>query len=230
MRNFYRVLSLAVFAVTTLAAWAAVPFKTTSIVDGKFAANTTWYTMQIGTSQHIISDNAGASKISLTKVLTDMSDADLWCFVGDDTNGYKIYNKQAGPTKVLAAPTTMSGTTGANSYPVLKEKDNLPSGYTSVWRFMDSSSLGSTDVAYAYMYEDGLVANKVNNRDGRLAFWTGGQDAGSTLRVLYVSSTTGIDYVKYNSASDAVYDLQGRKLEEAQNGIYIIDGEKKLVK
>ena len=35
MRNFYRVLSLAVFAVTTLAAWAAAPFKTTSIVDGK---------------------------------------------------------------------------------------------------------------------------------------------------------------------------------------------------
>ena len=200
-------------------------------MNGEFAGEIPWHTIQIGQQGYVLADNGSASYIALNNTNLDTENpAQLWCFTGNEEVGYQIYNKQAGPTKVLAAPTTMSGTTGANSYPVLKEKDNLPSGYTSVWRFMDSSSLGSTDVAYAYMYEDGLDANKVNNRDGRLAFWTGGQDAGSTLRVLYVSSTTGIDYVKYNYASDAVYDLQGRKLEEAQNGIYIIDGEKKLVK
>ena len=156
--------------------------------------------------------------------------AQLWCFTGNEEEGYQIYNKQAGPTKVLAAPTTMSGTTGANSYPVLMDKDNLPSGYTAVWRFMDSKDLGSSDVAYAYMYEDGIIANKVNNRDNKLAFWTGGQDSGSTLQIRYVSSTTGFDFVNFNAAPAAVYDLQGRKLETAQNGIYIIDGEKRLVK
>ena len=206
-------------------------YATTKIVNGEFAGEIPWHTIQIGQQGYVLADNGSASYIALNNTNLDTENpAQLWCFTGNEEVGYQIYNKQAGPTKVLAAPTTMSGTTGANSYPVLKEKDNLPSEYTSVWRFMDSSSLGSTDVAYAYMYEDGLDANKVNNRDGRLAFWTGGQDAGSTLRVLYVSSTTGIDYVKYNSAFDAVYDLQGRKLEEAQNGIYIIDGEKKLVK
>ena len=146
MRNFYRVLSLAVFAVTTLAAWAAVPFKTTSIVDGKFAANTTWYTMQIGTNQHIISDNAGASKISLTKVMTDMSDADLWCFVGDDTNGYKIYNKQAGTGKVLASSSSMKamagyGGTGGSTYPTMQDASNLPSGYVGTWDIRKSDKL-----------------------------------------------------------------------------------------
>jgi hypothetical protein len=154
----------------------------------------------------------------------------LWCFTGNEEDGYYIYNKQAGPTKVLAAPTTMMGTTGANSYPVLKDKNNLPSGYTAVWRFMDSRDLGSTDVAYAYMYEDGYVANKVNNRDNKLAFWNGGQDTGSTLRILYVSSTTGIEDVDAVDAPDAIYDLQGRRMQNAQNGIYIIDGEKKYVK
>jgi hypothetical protein len=95
---------------------------------------------------------------------------------------------------------------------------------------MDSRDLGSTDVAYAYMYEDGYVANKVNNRDNKLAFWNGGQDGGSTLRILYVSSTTGIEDVDAVDAPDAIYDLQGRRMQNAQNGIYIIDGEKKYVK
>ena len=155
----------------------------------------------------------------------------MWCFTGNEEDGYYIYNKQAGPTKVLAAPTAMLGSTGANSYPVLKEKDNLPTGYTAVWRFMDSNSLGSTDVAYAYMYEDGYVANKVNNRDNKLAFWNGGQDSGSTLQIRYATSTTDIAELKgENGKVKTVYDLQGRKMAKTEKGIYIVDGEKVLVK
>ena len=156
--------------------------------------------------------------------------AHLWCFTGNEEIGYQIYNKQAGATKVLAAPIQMMGSTGAGSYPVLKEKDNLPEGYIAVWRFMDSRDLGSTDVAYAYMYEDGYISNKVNNRDNKLAFWNGGQDAGSTLRILYVETTTSIDELNVENGVNAVYDLQGRRLQEAAKGINIVDGEKVLVK
>ena len=206
-------------------------YSTTKVENGDFVGEIPWYTIQIGQQGYVLADNGNASYIALGNVDLDAENpAQLWCFTGNEEEGYQIYNKQAGPTKVLAAPTTMSGTTGANSYPVMKEKDNLPSGYTAVWRFMDSNSLGSTDVAYAYMYEDGIVANKVNNRDNKLAFWTGGQDAGSTLQIRYVSSTTCVDFVNYNFAPVAVYDLQGRKLEEVKNGICIIDGEKKFVK
>ena len=91
---------------------------------------------------------------------------------------------------------------------------------------MDSSSLGSTDVAYAYMYEDGYISNKVNNRDNKLAFWTGGQDAGSTLRILYVDATTSIDELNVENDVNAVYDLQGRRVENPTKGIYIKDGKK----
>jgi hypothetical protein len=188
--------------------------------------------MQIGQDGYVLSDNGNASYIALENTEVDTENpAQLWCFTGNEEIGYQIYNKQAGATKVLAAPTAMSGTTGGGSYPVLKDKNNLPTGYTAVWRFMDSRDLGSTDVAYAYMYEDGYISNKVNNRDNKLAFWTGGQDSGSTLRILYVETTTDIVEVKGEYGKvNAIYDLQGRQMAETEKGIYIVDGEKVLVK
>lgn len=97
---------------------------------------------------------------------------------------------QAGGTKVLAAPTTMKGNTGNASYPTLQPVDNLPAGYTDLWKFADSDDLGSTSVAHAYMYEVGYESHKVNNRDSRLAFWNGGADAGSTLQIYFAKTTT----------------------------------------
>ncbi len=207
-------------------------YQTTKVENGEFVGQIPWYTIQIGQQGYVLKDNGSANYIALDDTELDSGDpSQLWCFTGNEEEGYHIYNKQAGATKVLAAPTTMSGTTGGASFPVLKEKDNLPSGYTAVWRFMDSSSLGSTDVAYAYMYEDGYIANKVNNRDNKLAFWTGGQDAGSTLQIRYVETTTSIDgLIVEDGNAEAVYDLQGRKVNVATDGIYIVDGEKVLVK
>ena len=207
-------------------------YETTKVENGEFVGQIPWYTIQIGQQGYVLKNNGTASYITLNDTELDIADsAQLWCFTGNEEEGYNIYNKQTGATKVLAAPTTMSGSTGANSYPVLKDKDNLPSGYTAVWRFMDSSSLGSTDVAYAYMYEDGYIANKVNNRDNRLAFWTGGQDSGSTLQIRYVETTTDIAEVKgENSSTKAVYDLQGRKIAKVEKGIYIKDGKTVYVK
>ena len=206
-------------------------YATTKVENGQFVGEIPWHSIQIGQDGYVLADNGSASYIALNNTNLDTENpAQLWCFTGNEEDGYYIYNKHAGATKVLAAPTAMSGTTGSGSYPVLKEKDNLPTGYTAVWRFMDSRDLGSTDVAYAYMYEDGYIANKVNNRDNRLAFWNGGQDAGSTLQIRYVTSTTDVEFVKAGVAQSLIYDLQGRRIEEAQNGIYIIDGEKVIVK
>ena len=207
-------------------------YETTKVENGEFVGQIPWYTIQIGQQGYVIKDDEGAGYIALNDTELDTEDpAQLWCFTGNEEDGYQIYNKQAGATKVLAAPITMSGTTGAGSHPVLKEKDNLPAGYTAVWRFMDSRDLGSTDVAYAYMYEDGYISNKVNNRDNKLAFWNGGQDGGSTLQIRYVGTTTGIDGITADcNAVKGAYDLQGRKVTVPVNGIYVIDGEKVLVK
>lgn len=90
---------------------------------------------------------------------------------------------------------------------------------------MDSSDIAK-DVAYAYMYEDGYISNKVNNRNNKLAFWNGGQDAGSTLQIRYATTTTGVKNVTVDEAvSTGVYDLQGRKVNVVTSGVYVIDGQ-----
>ena len=206
-------------------------YKTTKIQDGEYVKDITWYTIQIGKEGYVIKDNGIADHIALNGTSIDISDpAQLWCFTGNEEEGYKIYNMQAGPTKVLAAPIEMKGKTGADSWPVMKDVDNLPDGYTAVWRFMDSSDLGANGPEYAYMYEDGYLANKVNNRDKKLAFWNDGQDAGSTLKILYASETnieTGVKLVVGLKKNKGVYDLGGRKVEKAVAGVYIVDGVKK---
>ena len=47
----------------------------------------------------------------------------------------------------------------------------------------------------------------------------------------YIVDTTGINDLKAeNGKVKGVYDLQGRKVDNATNGIYIINGKKTLIK
>lgn len=151
-----------------------------------------WYTMQIGAGGLYLSNNGSVTYIALTSSRTEYADADLWYRTGNDTDGYTIYNKEAGPNKVLAAPTTMSGTTGDGSYPVMVNKNSIPSGYTATWMFTKSTNLGSDVEAY-YMYEKGYESNKVNNRSGKFAFWTGGADAGSSIQWKWAQRTIDVN-------------------------------------
>ena len=209
-------------------------YETTKIEDGNFVDGTTWYTIQIGQQGYVLADNGSASYIALNNTSIDVENpAHLWCFTGNEEEGYRLYNMQAGASKVLAAPTQMLGTTGANSYPTLQPVDALPSGYTDLWMFTDSDDLGSTNVAHAYMYEVGYVANKVNNRDNKLAFWNGGADAGSTLQIYFAKTTgesTGIDNITVVEDDALVYDLTGRRVATPASGLYIVNGKKVYIK
>ena len=163
-------------------------FKTTTIADGQFADDTEWYVMTIAAAKFLLHDNEGASYISLSAPYgssTLLTDADLWCFTGDNEEGFRIRNRQAGATKVLAAPTQMRGATGAESYPILVDESAIPSGYTADWQFENTTVLGATR-AY-YMYEKGYPSNKVNNRNNVFAFWNAGADAGSAITVTLAS-------------------------------------------
>lgn len=180
----------------------AGPVEPTTITDGKFDPETTWYTMQIHTPGYILSDEvdaAGAMPLSRTE--TAYADGDLWCFVGNDTDGYKIYNRAAGTAKSLAAPTTMTGTTGATSYPILREPGI--SGQCYDWNF----TIGSLADSW-FMYEMGFTSNKVNVRDGRLAFWTAGADNGSAI-VIKPYTKAYIDGNKLIVSQDPLTTLSG---------------------
>ena len=95
---------------------------------------------------------------------------------------------------------------------------------------MDSKNVKATDGQVVYMYEDKLPANKVNNRDGKLSFWTGGADAGSTfvIRPVTVTDTavTAIALPSTNMASEEVYDLSGRHAEKTSRGVLVMNGKK----
>ena len=171
-------------------AWCEVPFRVTTVTKDGFAADTEWYTMAIGSSGLFISDNAGKEFISVKSNRSELADADLWCFSGDEKSGYKIYNKQAGPGKVLAAPTKMSGDAGSTAYVVLKE-DAAPA-YSAVWTFAPSKDLGNNVEAY-YLAPKGASKNIVNNRGGKLAFWTTGADTGSSVVIAICRNEVKID-------------------------------------
>ena len=207
-------------------------YETTKVENGNFANGTTWYTIQIGQDGYVLADNGNASYIALDNTIVDIENpAQLWCFTGNEDAGYRIYNMQAGASKVLAAPIQMLGSTGAASHPTMQPVDALPSGYTDLWKFEDSDDLGSSSVAHAYMYEVGYESNKVNNRDNKLAFWNGGADAGSTLQIYFAKKTesTGISNIVVESNA-AVYDLTGRRVTVPTKGIYVVNGKKMYVK
>ena len=98
-----RLSTLAVAMSCAMSGWADDPFKVTTIENGQFAANTTWYTLTIGGNMRI-SNNGNSEYIRLGGALTG-ADGDLWCVVKDGEGAYKFYNKEGGTTKSLIAPT-----------------------------------------------------------------------------------------------------------------------------
>lgn len=175
-------------------AWAEVPFETTTVADGKFADGTAWYTMRIGANGSIISDNEGAEYIAVGTSVTEYADADLWCFAGNDTDGYRIYNKQAGPTKVLASHTKMTtvagyGGTGGSTYPIMCDEAALPEGYVGAWDFTTSSHIDGG--WFVKIHGTNYAMNNFGGI-GKLAFWAEGTDVGSTVVIEAVETSIEI--------------------------------------
>ena len=179
-------LSLA-FGLSAAGAFAAdvftPPFETTTIEGGQFAAGTRWYTLQISTNGFHISNPGNNGAIQLVRTTTELDDKDLWCFVGTPETGYRIYNKATGTSKVLTAPKKMEGQAGGSSLVTLRDVADAAT-YDADWKFEKSTDLGADQPA-VYMYPSGHPSHKVNNRDARFSFWTGGKDHGSSLQVLF---------------------------------------------
>lgn len=168
------------------------PDDDTPDVDTNWESDIDWYTMQIGSNGFYISNNGSSNYITLSSVKTEFADADLWHRTGDATNGYTLYNKEAGPDMVLAAPTAMTGQNGGTSYPIMVDKNNVPQGYTTKWAFTTSTDLGANVEAF-YIAEQGYPANKINNRESKLAFWSAGANAGSSVRWTWAQRTVAVN-------------------------------------
>lgn len=78
--------------------------------DGTWASNTQWYLIRVALTDDYhpkaayLSTEDGYTNnngLLLDNDVLPTTDKGLWCIVGDETNGYKFYNKGEGTTKVL---------------------------------------------------------------------------------------------------------------------------------
>ena len=89
MRSFKKALLL-LMCVAMAGIANALPFETTTISGRSFAAGTKYYRMKFiikdGSAQYVYIDSG-------VKTTSEQSSADLFAFVGNETNGFQIYKK-----------------------------------------------------------------------------------------------------------------------------------------
>lgn len=161
--------------------YASLPFKVTSNIANdatEFPADASWMAMANNTSKKTIYYAEGDTKIPYGSIYDEASFADeaayLWCVTGNVLNGFKIYNKAAGPNKILSSADPGSDSnTGGNTFPVMTDVSNIPSGNNQTWDITKGTS------AY-YVARHDNDSHKLNDR-GSLAYWTTGSGTGSDI-------------------------------------------------
>ena len=125
----------------------------------------------------------------------------------------------------------MSGSNGGGTRPVMMDENSLPAGNNTHW--IPSSSTYAT--GGFYLEQKGYSNNKMNLRDGFLAYWSTGKDMGSTFTAterIMEGTATGIDEIVTDAdrQQEGIYDLGGRRIKEiTTKGFYIVNGEKVMV-
>lgn len=107
MKKFTFLLSLLLaFVGVTASAWG---LKISDAPEGEnWAANTQWYLIRVALTDgyhpyaaYLNTESRNDKGLLLKDVTVPTTDKGLWCIVGNDADGYKLYNKGEGTTKVL---------------------------------------------------------------------------------------------------------------------------------
>lgn len=192
-----------------------------------------WYYLQLAADGYYL-HNTDGTYMPLTSAYqtAEPVGANLWCFMGNAFTGMKIYNLEAGAEKILSSTTnTADGNTGGSTYPLLYAEP-VPEGNNTFWGVAPGQTIGEKQGFF--LNQVGYPSNRMNLRDNKLAYWTGGADAGSTFVCTYVDSSTivGIENVENGATitTPTTYDLQGRPVSNARRGIYVREGKKVVIK
>lgn len=156
---------LALIVLSCMGAWAQKPTASPAPTDRDWAPGTKWYFINFANSDdyHVGSylctegesyiDANGKLLLNGGKNNKPMTSAALWCFVGNDTEGYSIYNRKSGTEKKLS----MTATEG-------KMLADGADGYTQLF---DYTASGSTAVTNAATFKfHGTTNSYLNNQDG----------------------------------------------------------------
>lgn len=107
MKKFTFLLSL-LLASSGVTASAQNTFEVSNAPsNGSWASGTKWYKMSLG-GKYLSAYNTDHNGSLLDNSATADGAGAYWCVVGDETNGYKFYNRAAGPNKVFGIVCTLT--------------------------------------------------------------------------------------------------------------------------
>lgn len=192
--------------------------------DG-FAENTRWYYIQNKSSKGWLSagdDYLSSEKLTLSNTTQPTDDNGLWAVVGDESNGYKFYNKGKGASYVLGMSTT--GNDGSSS---AKMVDASSTDATYGVTGFDFHASYCTDDTYWVPAAHGTT-RAWNLQGGNLVFWNSDQawvgwgynykgDAGSAFKFVPVLPTYTVT-VNYK-IDDVVYETKTIQVEQGDEAV-----------
>ena len=145
--------------------------------DGTWASNTQWYLIRVAYTDdyhpkagypNTEDGYTNGNGLLLNNDAVPTTDKGLWCIVGDETNGYKFYNKGEGTSKVL----------GVSGWSKMYDA----SGTDDVAKSFDIASSTATSTAYCVKFHGKSDGDYWwNNSDGggcHLSYWK--NDASTT--------------------------------------------------
>ncbi len=154
------------------ATWTG-PFTTSP----DFASITNWYFLKLKNQRYATYEAASDPNVTLNQTSPNVDTR--WAFVGNPYDGFKIYNKTAGGSVVLASATATSGNTGGNAHTRMVAVDNATYTYNT-WTIKESNAISGVTGFYIYNSEGYALNYRAN---ANLAYWTGGTGDGSTFSV-----------------------------------------------
>lgn len=177
MKKFTHLLLLCVLMIVsafTAKAQTAAVMQTSAAPDNNgFAADTHWYTMWLRGCYISVGNVDNDSYLKVSNSFDPFNDIDkaLWCIVGDETKGYKLYNKSEGPTKVLAVKYITSDGSAYTKMVDANTVDATEKG-EGKWRVtFDFHKNTGNEVGGYTISAKGVTNYYLNKRDPYLACW-----------------------------------------------------------
>lgn len=182
IKHLFLLCMLFTLSVITTKAQTPVDYQTsTAPSNGSFAADTHWFTICLrGT--YLSVENADNNSYLYSgngfNTINNTIDKGLWCVVGDETKGYKFYNKSVGPTKVLAINYVSTGPKSDALGPDARAKmvdasiENATTEGADNW--LTTFNIHKNEKSFVGAFSvsvKGLTNYYLNQRSPYLAFW-----------------------------------------------------------
>ena len=203
MKKFTFLLSLLLAFVGVTASAQSLTISDAPSSDGTWASNTQWYLIRVALTDGY-HPNAGflstdenyvnANGLLLSNKTVPTNDKGLWCIVGDNTNGYKFYNKGEGTTKVLGISETSKWS-----------KMYETSSTKSVAMSFDIANSTADSKAHCVKFHDKTDGdywwNNSDNGGCHLSYWQGEPSTVATTGNAYY-------FIPVNDLASATYDAK----------------------